>query len=180
MSANADPNRPLHWISPSESQSFRKVYHVLRFITTSIHELLGHGTGKLLAETSPGVYNFDSNNLPTNTLTGKPIQSWYKPGQTWTSVFEKLAGTVEECRAMLISYYLAESKDMLHMYGYDDNTEITADERKLTIGMCSFLKNLTWCDQFSTTCIRTSGFKDYALCRLSMKKISPGVVPIQM
>ncbi|KAI0868251.1 dipeptidyl peptidase III [Hypoxylon argillaceum] len=129
MSANADPNRPLHWISPSESQSFRKVYHVLRFITTSIHELLGHGTGKLLAETSPGVYNFDSNNLPTNTLTGKPIQSWYKPGQTWTSVFEKLAGTVEECRAMLISYYLAESKDMLHIYGYDDNTEITADER---------------------------------------------------
>ncbi|KAF2964127.1 hypothetical protein GQX73_g9456 [Xylaria multiplex] len=129
MSANADPNRPLHWISPSELQGFRKVYHILRFITTSIHELLGHGTGKLLAETSPGVFNFDSETVPINTLTGKPIQSWYKPGQTWTSVFEKLAGTVEECRAMLISYYLAESKDMLRMYGYDDNTDITANER---------------------------------------------------
>ncbi|KAI1129103.1 dipeptidyl peptidase III [Nemania abortiva] len=128
MSANADPSRPLNWISPSESPSFRKVYHVLRFITTSIHELLGHGTGKLLAETSPGVFNFDSNRIPINTLTGNPIQSWYKPGQTWTSVFEKLAGTVEECRAMLISYYLAENKDMLRMYGYDDNTDITADE----------------------------------------------------
>ncbi|KAI0435545.1 dipeptidyl peptidase III [Xylaria telfairii] len=128
MSANADPNRPLHWISPSESQGFRKVYHILRFITTSIHELFGHGTGKLLAETSPGVFNFDCNTVPINTFTGKPIQSWYKPGQTWTSVFEKLAGTVEECRAMLISYYLAESKDMLRMYGYDDNTEIAADE----------------------------------------------------
>ncbi|KAI0533760.1 dipeptidyl peptidase III [Xylaria digitata] len=128
MSANADPNGPLHWIYPSESQGFRKVYHVLRFITTSIHELLGHGTGKLLAETSPSVFNFDSDKVPINTLTGSPVQSWYKPGQTWTSVFEKLAGTVEECRAMLISYYLAESKDMLRMYGYDDNTEITANE----------------------------------------------------
>ncbi|KAJ2971703.1 hypothetical protein NUW58_g9342 [Xylaria curta] len=128
MSANADPNRPLYWIAPSESKSFRKVYHVLRFITTSIHELLGHGTGKLLAETSRGVFNFDSDKIPINTLTGKPVQSWYKPGQTWTSVFEKLAGTVEECRAMLISYYLAESKDMLRMYGYDDDTDISADE----------------------------------------------------
>jgi dipeptidyl-peptidase-3 len=142
MSANADPNRPLYWIDPSESQSFRKVYHVLRFITTSIHELLGHGTGKLLAETAPGVFNFDSDRVPINTLTGKSIQSWYKPGQTWTSVFEKLSGTVEECRAMLISYYLAESKDMLRMYGYDDNTDITADERKFTISIDYFLVNL--------------------------------------
>jgi dipeptidyl-peptidase-3 len=133
MSANADPNRPLHWIPSSESQSFRKVYHILRFITTSIHELLGHGTGKLLAETSPGVFNFDSDKVPISTLTNKPVQSWYKPGQTWTSVFEKLAGTVEECRAMLISYYLAESKDMLQMYGYDDTTEITADECMFSI-----------------------------------------------
>jgi hypothetical protein len=29
---------------------------------------------------------------------------------------------------MLISSYLADSKDMLRMYGYDDNTDITADE----------------------------------------------------
>lgn len=128
MSANADPNRPLYWISQSELQSFRKVYHVLRFITTSIHELLGHGTGKLLTETSPDVFNFNSDELPINTFTGKPVELWYKHRQTWTSVFEKLAGTVEECRAMLISYYLADSKDMLRMYGYDDNTDITADE----------------------------------------------------
>lgn len=33
---------------------------------------------------------------------------------------------------MLISYYLGESKGMLRMYGYDDNTDITADERTFT------------------------------------------------
>ena len=59
MSANADPSRPIHCVHPSEVQRFRDLYPITRFIVTSIHELLGHGTGKLLAETSPGVFNFD-------------------------------------------------------------------------------------------------------------------------
>ena len=130
MSANADPRRPIHCVHPSEVQRFRDLYPITRFIVTSIHELLGHGTGKLLAETSPGVFNFDYEDKPINSLTGGPIQSWYKPEQTWTSVFKKLACTVEECRAMLISYYLGEGKDMLCRYGYNDITDITADDRR--------------------------------------------------
>jgi dipeptidyl-peptidase III len=130
MSANADPNRPFHWVHESEAQEFKKINHVVRFIVTSIHELLGHGTGKLLAETSPGVYNFDLEHRPINSLTGKPVESWYRPGQTWTSVFEKLAGTVEEFRAMLISYYLGTRKDMLSMYGYHEESEIKAEDRE--------------------------------------------------
>jgi hypothetical protein len=45
-------------------------------------------------------------------------------------VFQKLAGTVEEYWAMLVSYFLDEGKDMLSMYGYNDNTDITADDRE--------------------------------------------------
>ncbi|ATY65681.1 dipeptidyl peptidase III [Cordyceps militaris] len=120
------PNRPFHWVHPSQEHEFKRINHIIRFITTSIHELLGHGTGKLISETIAGVYNFDHNNPPVNSLTGKPIVSWYRPGQTWTSVFEKLAGTVEECRAMLISYYLGQGKDMLSIY--DDDSDIKADE----------------------------------------------------
>ncbi|KAM3517753.1 hypothetical protein NHJ13051_008719 [Beauveria bassiana] len=128
MNANADPQRPFHWVHPSEAHEFKKVNHIIRFITTSIHELLGHGTGKLLSETSAGVYNFDPERAPINSLTGKPVQSWYRPGQTWTSVFDKLAGTVEECRAMLISYYLGDGKDMLSLFGYDDDSDIKAGD----------------------------------------------------
>lgn len=124
MSANADPNRLFYWVHPSEAQEFKKVNHIIRFIATSIHELLGHGTSKLLAETSSGIYNFDPKHPRIDSLTGKAVESWYRPGQTWTSVFEKLAGTVEECRAMLISYYLEESKDMLSMFGYDEDSDI--------------------------------------------------------
>lgn len=130
MSANNNPGRPCHYIHPSEVKSFRDCNHIIRFIVTAIHELLGHGTGKLLTETAPDVYNFDKQNLPLNPLTGKAIETWYKLGQTWTSVFGKLATSVEECRAMLVSYYLVDDKEVLSMFGYTDTSTITADDRQ--------------------------------------------------
>jgi dipeptidyl-peptidase III len=129
MNANNNPSRPCHYVHPSEVKGFRGCNHIIRFIVTAIHELLGHGTGKLLAETA-GMYNFDGENLPTNPLTGKAIETWYQPGQTWTSVFEKLATSVEECRAMLVSHYLADNKEVLSMFGYSDTSTITADDRQ--------------------------------------------------
>lgn len=129
MSANNNPSHPCHYVHPSEVKGFRGCNHIIRFIVTAIHELLGHGTGKLLTETAPGIYNFDRENLPTNPVTGKAIETWYKPGQTWTSVFKKLATSVEECRAMLVSYYLADSKEVLSMFDYHDTSTITADDR---------------------------------------------------
>lgn len=128
MNANNSPNRPCHYVDPAEVKSFRIYNHHIRFLVTAVHELLGHGTGKLLTETEPGVYNFDKENLPTSPITGKAITTWYKLGQTWTGVFEKLATTVEECRAMLVSYYLADHKEVLSMFGYDDKSEMTADD----------------------------------------------------
>jgi hypothetical protein len=41
------------------------------------------------------VYNFDHENPPISPLTGKPVTTWYKPGQTWGSVFGGLAGAYE-------------------------------------------------------------------------------------
>ncbi|KAK8013186.1 hypothetical protein PG991_009457 [Apiospora marii] len=113
MNANENPHRPCPYVHPSEFKSYRGCNHVVRFLVTSLHELLGHGTGKLLAETSPGEYNFDKENPPISPLTGQSIKSWYMPGQTWTSVFGELAATLDECRAMLVSYYLAENKEIL-------------------------------------------------------------------
>lgn len=95
-----------------------------------MHELIGHGTGKLLSEMTPGVYNFDNQNPPISPWTGRAVTSYYLPGQTWTSVFGNLAGTVEECRAILVSEYLMDNEELLSIFGYTDNSEITAQDRK--------------------------------------------------
>jgi dipeptidyl-peptidase-3 len=122
-------------VHPAEVKGFRGCNHIVRFIVTAIHELLGHGTGKLLTETAPGTYNFDRENLPTNPLTGKAIETWYQPGQTWTSVFGKLATSVEDacfretgnvsgrCRAILVSYFFADNKEVLSMFNYNDSAQ---------------------------------------------------------
>ena len=108
----------------------------MEFITTSVHELLGHGTGKLLSEHSPGTYDFDREQLPINSLTGKPIDAWYKPGQIWTSVFGDIATGVEECRATLISYYLIDDADLLRAFGYSKYSSPTAEDRKWSDNAC--------------------------------------------
>lgn len=67
-----------------------------------LHELLGHGTGKLLSELTPGNYNFDINNPPINPLTKEKVTTWYKPGQTWGSVFGGVAASYEECKCLYL------------------------------------------------------------------------------
>ena len=87
-----------------------------------IHELIGHGCGRLLAESAPGVFNFDRNNLPINPLTGKAIGTWYKVGQTPKSLFGGIATSYSECFAELVALYLMPEQDLL------DAMEISASE----------------------------------------------------
>lgn len=62
----------------------------------AIHELLGHGSGKLLTCASPaGVPNFDVGNPPISPLTGRPITTWYSKGETYNGVFGDMATSME-------------------------------------------------------------------------------------
>ena len=92
------------------------------------HELFGHGTGKLLAEDGPGSFNFDVQNPPINPLTGKPIDSWYRPGQTWTGLFGDIATSVDECRAECVGAYLMSEMDLLALFGFSETTEIRGSD----------------------------------------------------
>jgi hypothetical protein len=80
-------------------------------VQVGLHELLGHGCGKILQETSPGVYNFDHKNPPVSPITQKPVTSYYKPGETWGSVFGGMGPSYEECRAESVAMSLVSTPD---------------------------------------------------------------------
>lgn len=100
------------FVNESLQAKFRKWRDDAFEVQVGLHELLGHGTGKLLQETSPGVYNFDKENHPE-------IKTYYGPNETWGSLFGASAGSFEECRAELVALYLILSKplEVLPIFG---------------------------------------------------------------
>jgi dipeptidyl-peptidase III len=117
-----DPNEPVSFIPEKDMNLFKKYRGPAFEVQVGLHELLGHGTGKLLQETSPGEYNFDIKNPPISPITNKPITTWYKPGQTWGSVFGATAGSYEECRAECVAMALSCDFDILKIFGHGDGT----------------------------------------------------------
>ena len=91
-------------------------------VQVGLHELLGHGSGALFTEGA----------IPAgavNPFTQEAIQHGYKEGETWSSVFNALANTYEECRAECVGLYLcscacadlrlATFPEVLRIFGYD-------------------------------------------------------------
>jgi dipeptidyl-peptidase-3 len=128
MSAESNKAALSPFVDASEMEMYQKHKYPAYYWWVVLHELLGHGTGKMLVEESEGIYNFDIQNPPMDPLTGRPITSWYKPGQTWTGLFEDLSTTVDECRCELVGAYLMDDKELLAMFGFTDDSEITAEE----------------------------------------------------
>ncbi|KAL2863061.1 dipeptidyl-peptidase III [Aspergillus lucknowensis] len=127
LSAKA-PNEPIPFI-PEEHQGLYRQFRDPAFeVQVGIHELLGHGTGKLLQETAPGEYNFDISNPPISPVTGKPVSTWYKPGQTWSSVFGPIASSYEECRAECVAMALSCDFSVLKIFGFGDGKEDLSNE----------------------------------------------------
>ena len=122
LSAKA-PKEPIPFIRDSDDQVYRDCRDPAFEVQVGIHELLGHGTGKLLQETSPGEYNFDVQNPPTSPITNKPVSTWYKPGQTWSSVFGSIASSYEECRAECVAMALSCEFEILKLFGFGDGSE---------------------------------------------------------
>lgn len=73
----------LQYIAEDEKELHLKYYNPSLFVIVAIHELLGHGSGKLY-EKCP---DFPS------PLDGQEIKTYYKANETWHSVFGEIAST---------------------------------------------------------------------------------------
>ena len=126
LSAKA-PNEPIPFIAEHEQDLYRNNYDLGFEVQVGVHELLGHGTCKLLQETEPGKFNFDHQNPPTSPITNKPVTTYYKPGQTWSGVFGPIASSFEECRAECVAMYLGCEPSILEAFGAHDPSQEVSD-----------------------------------------------------
>lgn len=88
----------------------------------AIHELIGHGCGKILEEVSPGMFNFDHENLPVSPISHEKITSWYKPGETPKSVLGGTYTVLNECLAESIALYLIPNEHLQDLLGVSSTT----------------------------------------------------------
>ena len=132
MSTESSQSEICRFIDASEAEVFHKHKYPAYYWWVVLHELLGHGTGKMMVEEVDGTFNFDIKNPPINLLTGKSISYWYRPGQTWTGQFGDLATTVDECRAELVGAYLMDDVELLALLGFNNETEITNADSKFS------------------------------------------------
>ncbi len=88
-------------------------------LQVGIHELLGHGSGKLFYQDGADGFNFDRSGLKHPLHDGQGISTWYKPGETWDGVFGSLSSAYEECRAECTGVFLCDDPLALSIFGHE-------------------------------------------------------------
>ncbi|SCU87324.1 LADA_0E03334g1_1 [Lachancea dasiensis] len=117
LSSSLGSKMPITFVSDEDREVLDKYQSDSFEVQVGIHELLGHGSGKLLSELEDGTFNFEKEKMPLG-LDGKPVTTYYSKGETWGSKFGQLAGAFEECRAEVVAMYLITNRDLLKIFGY--------------------------------------------------------------
>ena len=148
LHAESDETLVSPFVGVPEAAAFQKHRYAALYIWIVLHELLGHGTGKLMIEEN-GEYNFDIKSPPINPLNQQPIDSWYQSGQTWNDTFGDIANTVEECRAELVGLYLMDDVELLALFGFTAESDITSQDLTYNVYVQLGVKGLEGLQNFN-------------------------------
>jgi len=108
------------FIRDEDQEKYDKLVDPAFEVQVGIHELLGHGSGKLFIKDAQGNFNFNRNCI--NPLTQKPVESWYEGSEDYNSKFKNSGQSLEECRAECCGLYLCTNAKLLSIFGLEGET----------------------------------------------------------
>ncbi|KAF8771744.1 Dipeptidyl peptidase 3 like protein [Argiope bruennichi] len=114
----ARARKPPNYLSKSDQELYMLYRIPALELQTGLHELLGHGSGKLFQKDKDGKLNFDSECV-LHLETNQKVTSWYEEGENYNSVFGSVSSPYEECRAECVGLYLSTVPDVLRIFGLE-------------------------------------------------------------
>ncbi|XP_033735100.1 dipeptidyl peptidase 3-like [Pecten maximus] len=120
ISAYKDTKEKVSFLAEEDKELFVNLKTTTFEVQVGLHELLGHGSGKLFVKDKDGNLNFDVDSV-TNPITEEKVDKWYEHNETWDSKFTSLASSYEECRAECVGIYLCLSAKVLSIFGHTDD-----------------------------------------------------------
>ncbi|XP_021378701.1 dipeptidyl peptidase 3-like [Mizuhopecten yessoensis] len=120
VSAYKDTKDKVNFLAEDDKELFVNLKTTTFEVQVGLHELLGHGSGKMFVKDKEGNLNFDVASV-TYPETDKKIEKWYEHNETWDSKFTSFASSYEECRAECVGIYLCLSAKVLRIFGHTDD-----------------------------------------------------------
>ena len=113
-------NMNFSFLDKEDNEMLQKNGNLGYKLHVALHELIGHGSGKLFMEKKEGGLNFDPEQT-FNLLNGEKVTSYYKNGESWNEKFGAISCSYEECRADTCGLYLGFEPAAYQIFGIQDS-----------------------------------------------------------